>query len=114
MEWFLSSVDTNVGFHIELCETALVANLANKRFNPSVHRLEMFGETESVDETLHTFLADMDSSTAMYPAVPYEAFSIREVFPTESTRKRSLCEGRHGFPVQHCCRGPDHTPHIDS
>lgn len=91
LERFLSRVNSNVRFHIQLCEKALAADLANKRFDPSVHHLKMFGETESVDEALPTFLADMDSSIAVDPVVPFEAFGIGEVFPTESAGKRPHC-----------------------
>lgn len=88
LERLLPRVNPNVGFHIQLGEKALAAYLANKRFDPSVHHLEMFGEAESVDEALPTFLADVDSPIAMDPAVPLEAFGIREVLPTQSAGKR--------------------------
>lgn len=91
VEWFLSCVNTNVGFHIQLCEKALVANLANKRFNPPVHHLEMFGEAKFVDKGLPAFLAHVDLPVAMHPAVPLERFSVREAFATESAGKRPSC-----------------------
>lgn len=74
VERFLSCVNTNVGFHIQLREKALAANLANKRLNPSVHHLEMFAETKLVDKRLPAFLADVDLPVAMHPAVPFERF----------------------------------------
>lgn len=89
VERFLSCVNTNVGFHVQLCEKALVANLANERFNPSVHHLQMFGETKFVDKRLPAFLAGVDLSIAVHPVVPFEGFCVREAFPTESAGKRS-------------------------
>lgn len=110
MEGFLPCVGTNVGFHIQLCEKALAANLANKRFNPSVHHLEMFGETKFVDKSLPAFLADVDLSIAMDPAVPLESFCVCEDFPTESARKGSSCvEANVAF--QGRATAQDHTTH---
>ena len=83
VEWFLSSVDTNVCLHIELCEASLVTDLTNKRFDPAVHHLEVFGETKSVDKTLPALLADMDPTIAVHPAVTFESLRIREALPTE-------------------------------
>lgn len=89
VEWFLSCVNTNVRFHIQLCEKALVANLANKRFDPPVHHLQMFGETELVDKCLPALVAHVDLPVAMDAAVPFERFGVCEVFPTQSAGKRS-------------------------
>lgn len=89
LEGFLPRVDSNVGFHVQLREEALAAYLANERFDPSVHHLEVFGEAEPVDEALPTLLADVDPAVAMDPAVPFEAFGIREVLPAESAGERS-------------------------
>lgn len=88
LERFLPRVNSNVRFHIQLREKALAAYLANKRFDPSVHHLKMFGEAESVDKALPTFLADVDSPIAVDPAVPLQAFGVREVFPAQSAGKR--------------------------
>lgn len=90
MEWFLSRVDPYVAFHISFCEESLVADLADKRFNPAVHHLEVFGEAKSVDKAFSTLLADMDPAIAMHPAMPLKSLGVWEALPTERARERSV------------------------
>lgn len=89
MEWFLSSVDPYVGFHISFCEESLVTDLAHKRFNPAMHHLEVFGEAKTVDKALPALLADMDPTIAVHPAMPFKTFGVRETLPTKLARERS-------------------------
>lgn len=90
MEWFLSSVDSYVGFHISFCEESLVADLADKRFNPAMHHLEVFGETKSVDKALPALLADMYPTIAVHPAMPFKTLGVWEALPTKCARERSV------------------------
>lgn len=88
MEWFLSSVDPNMGLHIPLCKESFVADLADKRFNPAMNHLEVFGEAKTVDKALAALLADMDPTIAVHPAMPFKTFGVWETLPTERARKR--------------------------
>lgn len=90
MEWFLSSVDPYMGFHITFCEESFVADLADKRFNPAVHHLEVFGEAKSVDEAFPALLADMDPAITVHPAMPFKTLGVWEALPTERARVRSV------------------------
>lgn len=83
MEWFLSSVDSYVGFHISFCEESLVADLTDKRFNPAMHHLEVFGETKPIDKTLPALLADMYPTIAVHPAMAFKTLRVWEALPTK-------------------------------
>lgn len=74
MEWFLSCVHAYVGFNISSCKEPLVTDLADKRFNPAVHHLEVFGEAKTIDKALPTLLTDMDPTIAMHPPMPFQTF----------------------------------------
>lgn len=90
MEWFLSSVESYVGFHISFCKKSLVADLTNKRLNFAVHHLDVFGEAESVHKAFPALLADMDPTVAVHPTMPFKSLGVWEVLATERARERSL------------------------
>ena len=83
MEWFLSSVNPYVGFHVSFRVESLVAYLADERFKLSVHHPEVFGEAKTINKALAALLADMDPTITMHPAMSFKTFCICETFPTE-------------------------------
>lgn len=74
MEWFLSGVHPYVGFHISFGEEPFVADLADERFDPPVHHLEVFGEAKTIDKALPALLTYMNPTIAVHPAMPFKTF----------------------------------------
>ena len=109
MERFLSSVDSYVGFHISFCEESLLADLTNKRFQPAVHHLEVFGEAKSVDEAFPALLADMDPTIAVHTAMPFKSLGVWEAFPTERARERPATFVETNVAFQGCTAAQDAT-----
>lgn len=74
MEWFLSSVNAYVGFHVSFCEEAFVADLADEGFNLPVNHLEVFSEAKTIHKALPALLTDMDPTIAVHAAMPFKTF----------------------------------------
>lgn len=89
MEWFLSRVDPYVGFHISLCVESFVADLADKRFNPAVYHLEVFGQAKPIGKPLPTLLADVDPTIAVHPAMAFKTLGVWEALGAERARERT-------------------------